>query len=391
MQLLVILALVSLTQLASASPVPGDLVEKRGLFGSDKIDTVTFHRALAKATPSSNDPTKCLIDGTVVARISHYDGFTAGAARLLMKGVTAAIKTEEQKAFFNYVAPFFYANGNEDASVTFTVGGNGSAVAAQKVGGVQAANHGITTTPFSIKNVPCGAQSVPLSVNTGAGFDDARVQVVGNERGAFTVVSDIDDTIRVTEVLNKGKAVENTLINPFRATTNFVDFYARLNKALSTGTAGPAAWHYVSGAPHMLYRPLRDFIARAGYPMGSMFLRVFGVLDLDFWKGTQQHKLTQLREVMTRFDQRSYVLIGDSGEQDPETYGMLYREFAARGVDIKCIYIRKVSGTDAGKEATQNAPARFAKAFEGVPAGKVATFFDPKDVFGADIVNGKCI
>ncbi|ORZ36072.1 hypothetical protein BCR44DRAFT_33929 [Catenaria anguillulae PL171] len=376
-----------LASLANAGPVPVPTeLDKRAWF-SNPIEDVTLHNAVGRAIPQGTSGL-CTVDGNVVARISHYDAITAGAFRLLAAGISLAIKTQEQRNHFNYVSPFFYADGNENAVVNFQVSGNG--VSTQRIAGVKAANHGITTSPFRLTNVPCNAGSLPLSVSPGNSktFEGASVQVVG-ERG-FSVISDVDDTIRITEVLNKGKAVENTLINPFRPTLNFVEFYQRLSRSLTTQNGGAPVFHYVSGSPHMLHRPLQEFIKRVGYPTGQFFLNVFGIVDFDFWKGTQAHKLRVIPDLVKRFNKRSWVLIGDSGEQDPETYGIAAREALANGVDIKCIYIRMVSGTDAAKEAEQNKPERFAKAFEGIPKEKWVVFYDPKDVFNADIPNGKC-
>ncbi|KAI9219529.1 hypothetical protein BC828DRAFT_163803 [Blastocladiella britannica] len=382
--LLVLLSLLSSTALAGPTPV--DLMAKRGLFGPDKVENATLFNALALATPSLASPGKCIVDGVVTTRLTHYNAIVAGAARLAMRAVTAFIKSPEQSKHFNTIAPFFYAKGSEHDSVAYTVSLAPYATADIGVQAVESGEHGITATPFTITNVDCKARTLAVSVNPGAGFAGAQVQVL-QEQG-ITVVSDIDDTIKITEVLNKGKALQNTLINPFRATAGMVDLYTRFRSTLD------AEFIYLSGSPHMLYTPLRDFIAAAGYPAGSMFLNVFGLElsdHLDFFKGTMVHKLKVLRDVIPKFNKRAYVLVGDSGEQDPETYGTIYREMAGTGVDIKCIYIRKVTGVDAAVEAKQNADARFAAAFTGVPPSKVFTFFNPAEIPAtADIKNGKC-
>ncbi|ORZ38748.1 hypothetical protein BCR44DRAFT_1384740, partial [Catenaria anguillulae PL171] len=198
----------------------------------------------------------------------------------------------------------------------------------------------------------------------------------------FSIISDIDDTIRVTQVLSAGKAIENTLINPFRATEGFVSWYQRLAKQLTTDGDAPS-FHYVSGSPSQLYRPLYDFISRVGFPSGSLFLRQFGFFNLNFWKGTQPHKLERIPELINMFPKRKWILVGDSAEKDPQTFGTFFQADDFRrsnGIDIKCIYIRKVRGTDAKKEAELNKHERFEKDFEGIPRTKWVTFFDPSEV-----------
>ena len=51
-------------------------------------------------------------------------------------------------------------------------------------------------------------------------------------------------------------------------------------------------------------------------------------------------KLTQIREILTTYPTLPFILVGDSGQKDPEIYGTLVREFPGR---ILAIYIRNVS------------------------------------------------
>ena len=55
---------------------------------------------------------------------------------------------------------------------------------------------------------------------------------------------------------------------------------------------------------------------------------------------TRQYKLAQIREIMGTYPSLPFVLVGDSGQEDPEIYGELVTEFPGR---IFAIYIRNVS------------------------------------------------
>jgi phosphatidate phosphatase APP1 len=59
------------------------------------------------------------------------------------------------------------------------------------------------------------------------------------------------------------------------------------------------------------------------------------------------HKLTSIREIMSTFADRRFILIGDSGQEDPEIYREIVREYPNR---IICCYIRNVTpfGTRGG-------------------------------------------
>jgi phosphatidate phosphatase APP1 len=70
------------------------------------------------------------------------------------------------------------------------------------------------------------------------------------------------------------------------------------------------------------------------------------------------------------FPKRRFILVGDSGEKDPEIYGALARSQPGRIVGI---FIRDVTG---------DAAARYEAAFRGVPRETWAVFKDPAEVQG---------
>jgi phosphatidate phosphatase APP1 len=100
-------------------------------------------------------------------------------------------------------------------------------------------------------------------------------------------------------------------------------------------------------------------------------LRIFRTKDFQrtarFLKGSEGHKVGELEALFKRFPKRTFILIGDSGEADPEVYGRVARNFPA---SIRHIYIRKVPG------ATNDA-ARFNAAFKGLDATRWTTFSEP--------------
>jgi phosphatidate phosphatase APP1 len=78
------------------------------------------------------------------------------------------------------------------------------------------------------------------------------------------------------------------------------------------------------------------------------------------------HKTNHLRYFVFN-TLRSLVLVGDSGEHDPEIYGNVARLYPKR---VRRIFIRAVKG-----EKTDD--QRFIKAFKGVPREKWLVFTDP--------------
>ena len=70
--------------------------------------------------------------------------------------------------------------------------------------------------------------------------------------GGLSVISDIDDTIKVSEVGNRKELLANTFLREFKSVTGMAELYQQW---ASTGTS----FHYVSSSPWQLYRALQGF------------------------------------------------------------------------------------------------------------------------------------
>jgi phosphatidate phosphatase APP1 len=178
----------------------------------------------------------------------------------------------------------------------------------------------------------------------------------------LAVISDIDDTIKVTEVLDRKRMLARTFLREFEAVDGMAELYA------GWAAAGLPVF-YVSGSPWQLYVPLRDWIARAGFPAGEIALREFRVKDGRRWnllEPADAHKLAAIRDLLRRFPDRRFVLVGDAGERDPEIYGIIARESPRR---IERILIRRLPGdrmTEARWRRALGKAASKALAFEAV-------------------------
>ena len=132
---------------------------------------------------------------------------------------------------------------------------------------------------------------------------------------------------------------------------------------------------YVSGSPWQLYQPLSQFLGAEGFPAGSFHLKSFRLTDssaLEFFGSQEEYKSAVIEGIFADFPQRRFILVGDSGEQDPEVYGALAREHPEQ---VVWILIRDVG--DAGRGA-----ARFDAAFEGVPKARWKVFRNPDELTG---------
>jgi hypothetical protein len=171
----------------------------------------------------------------------------------------------------------------------------------------------------------------------------------------LSVISDIDDTIKISQVGDRQELLLNTFAREFLPVAGMADRYQSLDQA------DAVRFHYVSSSPMQLYPLVDSFLKDNGFPAGSVHLRestaITNVIARD--GDSRQHKLRAIGRLLRDFPQRSFLLIGDSGEADPEIYAEIARLHPVQVVGIR---IRDVSGEGASTPRYQNAFAGFSPA-----------------------------
>lgn len=179
----------------------------------------------------------------------------------------------------------------------------------------------------------------------------------------LSLISDIDDTIKNSNVTNTKALLFNTFVYPFHPVHGMAAYYRELQLA-DQGVA----FHYVSSSPHQLYPALAGFLSDEQFPDGSVHLRDISLLDEVFGEGhSRLHKITTISAILERFPKRRFVLVGDSGEADPEIYGEIARKFPQQ---ILAILIRNV-------DLAETNSSRYQQAFAGLRQGLWHVFDDP--------------
>lgn len=168
----------------------------------------------------------------------------------------------------------------------------------------------------------------------------ARV-LVPPEEARLVVVSDLDDTVIHTDATSLWKMVRNVALGNSRTRLPFAGvapFYRAL--ALGDDEAPGNALFYVSSSPWNLYDPLIEFLELHGIPAGPLFLRDWGLTESELLPTSHgDHKLEALRRLLTLYPERRFLLIGDSGQEDPEIYVRVVAENPGR---IAAVHIRNL-------------------------------------------------
>lgn len=167
----------------------------------------------------------------------------------------------------------------------------------------------------------------------------------------FGVISDIDDTVLQSSATNYLHAARLLLLRNARTRLPFAGV-ATFYHALQQGTG---AVHnpifYVSSSPWNVFNLLVDFFKFQDIPPGPLFLKDYGISSEQlFSSGHRSHKLAQIDTIMNTYPHLPFVLIGDSGQKDPEIYTEVVSRHPGR---VKAIYIRDVSGDRRDREVNK--------------------------------------
>jgi len=146
-----------------------------------------------------------------------------------------------------------------------------------------------------------------------------------------SVISDIDDTIKITGVGDRSAMLKNTFIETFADVPGMAQLYGRLAQAHG------AAFHYVSASPWSLYPLLSAFAVKADFPLGSWHLR-----NLRLWGRDLRHLFTKsaavkkpaIEKILQTYPRRKFVLVGDAGEHDAAIYTEMARKYAPQVLRI---------------------------------------------------------
>lgn len=220
---------------------------------------------------------------------------------------------------------------------------------------------GRSSLTVTLPKASVAQQPQPLSITLA---DPGRNSVSGSlwyvPAQGLSIISDIDDTVKISEVGDTKKLLRQTFLQPLAPAPGMAQWYQRLIQPEGS------AVHYVSSSPLQLLPLLGTFINEAGLPAGSLHLR-----QSTSWRtaippegASRAHKTQEIRTLLRAYPQRRFILVGDSGELDPEIYADMIKAFPQQ---IDRIYIRDV---------TQQArtDARYQAIFKDLPKDKWVIF-----------------
>lgn len=215
---------------------------------------------------------------------------------------------------------------------------------------VESGRHGYATAQLPVGELTAGWHDYEV-VTQPDDPDEEPTTVTGkvlmpDPKSRLAVISDLDDTVLKTGLGEGLVAVRRTLFGQAQ-TRHPIPGMATLYRAIEAGQrgSGRASFFYLSTGPWNLYDMLTEFLEPRGFPAGPLFLTDWGPQERYVTRSGREHKRKTLRRLFELYPHLSFVLVGDSGQRDPDVYTEIAREQPGR--------VRAIVIIDAGEHAAE--------------------------------------
>lgn len=206
----------------------------------------------------------------------------------------------------------------------------------------------------------------------GATLGNSTAYLVPEE--GLTIVSDIDDILRVTKIYQPKEGLLNSFARPFTSWQDMPAIYANWSKSLPN-----MHFHYLTTTPEQITRNYMQYIY-ANYPGGSFDTRPLNFSNAD---ETLSVRKVLLEKIFQTYPKRKFILIADTSNSDVmKDYPLMATEFPGQ---VQCIFLRNTSATDSGDRFPYDT-----KGFKDLNQTNYMFFVNADDLTGLNLAAGEC-
>lgn len=222
---------------------------------------------------------------------------------------------------------------------------------------------------------PGNGEIPPQRVNVYAqGTDTGNATSYLVSDNGLTIISDIDDILRVTKIYDPKEGLLNSFARPFVQWMNMPDIYRNWSQSLPN-----MHFHYLTTTPEQITRNYMDFIYKT-YPGGSFDTRPLNFSDVS---ATLSIRKFLLDKIFQTFPHRKFILVADTSNSDVmRDYPEMAKQYPGQ---VQCIFLRNTSATDSSDHFPYNT-----EGFANLNQQMYMFFLVPDDLTNLDIVNGQC-
>ena len=216
-----------------------------------------------------------------------------------------------------------------------------------------------------------------LNVYTnGTDTGNATAYLVPDE--GLTIISDIDDILRITKIWDPKEIIANTFARPYVPWMNMPDIYRNWSQNLNLG-GQQTHFHYLTTLPEQVTKNYEEYIF-ATYPGGSFDTRPLNFSDVS---ATLSIRKFLLDKIFQTFPHRKFILVADTSNSDVmKAYPQMVSEYPGQ---VQCIFLRNTTATDDSDYFPYDTSG-----FKSVNQNNYMFFVTPDDLTNLDIANGQC-
>ncbi|VDB88911.1 unnamed protein product [Peniophora sp. CBMAI 1063] len=191
----------------------------------------------------------------------------------------------------------------------------------------------------------------------------------------ISVISDIDDVLRITKVYVPNQGLYNSFVQPYVNVPGIPELFNTWNQSLPN-----VSFHYDTTTPLELTRTYVDYLF-SNYPLGSLEMRPVNLSDPS---QILDARLDSLKRLYESFPQRKFVLVGDTSSSTLlSAYPNITQTFPNQ---TQCIFIRNTSSTDSSDKIPYST-----KEFQNVNSSQYFFYRTADDIVNLDVAGGQCV
>lgn len=191
----------------------------------------------------------------------------------------------------------------------------------------------------------------------------------------LTIISDIDDILRVTKIYQPKEGLLNSFARPFVAWQNMPVIYANWSRSIPT-----MHFHYLTTTPEQVTRPYMDFIYKT-YPGGSFDTRPLNFSDVSATLSIRKYLLDR---IFRTYPNRKFILVADTSNSDVmRAYPQMAQQYPNQ---VQCIFLRNTSASDPSNRFPYDTSG-----FKNLNTNSYMFFVNADDLTNLDIEGGRCL
>lgn len=145
---------------------------------------------------------------------------------------------------------------------------------------------------------------------------------------ATSIISDLDDTIKITNVKSKLH-----FLNSLFGRKGFVAMPELYESLLNH--KNDSDLYIVTASPKFISFSVKSFLKKRNYPPSHLILKT------PEYKNKLDYKIAVISKILSQKNDETYILIGDDSQKDPEVYSAIQQLFPDK---VENVYIRSING-----------------------------------------------